>query len=292
MTITNTRLQRPTSSFAPTTVKNDETKTVAKTDKPVEKPVDTLDNKAPTTKLKSEPQMPKVNGDVDTKALYSNDDTPTELKREDFVTEMADKKMSVKTAIPGVDASRADLNADGVISGKEEWSEMFSRIDAKESKGKGGRDVADLTQQPVSDALNAVRAAPGDATGKARYSAAELQGMSNAMKGAMETLPTQAKPGTDYIGRKLSKDAISTGMFAGWGGNSAEVVHDPKLGFLKRQGDGPLVPMTPSEVKDFAARMKESGPPNPMESGSEQHVKLWNRMFPKEAVGKSEECST
>lgn len=216
-------------------------------------------------------------------APVRTDDPPqqaTTLSRDEFVTAMADKGISAATLAKGVNVAAADLNGDGVISGKAEANALFTQLD-KFEKAKTGPDVVSLEEAPVKAAVEALQAAEGGKTGRARYQPAQLENMQTAISdgGIQNDTCTTVPAGTkDYLGRKLSPDAIALNIT---NRATTTVVHDPKLGFMKQLEGGPLVPMTGDEIKAFQKNFSQN---RPEDFGNDEAARLWNRMFPKDKV--------
>ncbi len=246
--------------------------TALKKDAPVqttETPVKT----APTTDATKTTPTPVKNAPT-TDATKT---APTKMTKQEFVDELGGKSISAKSSVKGVNVAMADLNGDGVVQGKAESAELFKQLN-KIEKAKTGPDTVEL-EKPVADALNGLRAAPETTAGKPRYSKTVRDDMNVAIT-AGSTHGDSARfiePGAkDYLGRKLSPEAVIVPVM---NKETTEVVHDPKLGFLKRQNDGALVPMSAEEVKAFASSLQK-----PDDNGPRAPATIWNRMHPNDTV--------
>jgi hypothetical protein len=233
------------------------------------------------------PQMPNADTDVDTSGIYDNKPAMT---RAEFVQEFGQKMVSAR--VGGKDAPRADLNHDGVIQGEKEWSALFTEVE-RPDKNKDN-EVADLKNKAVKASIDGLRAAPDAKPGKPALSAQQENGIAYALgTGAPSNGQAAYAAGQkDYLGRKLSAQTIELPISAG-AGRGANVFHDPKLGFFKQPSDGgALVPMTPAEVKQLAALLREHKP-TPTAGSDDSSVpyrELWNRMNPKQTVETTGEC--
>lgn len=208
---------------------------------------------------------------------------PTIMSKEEFLTELANRRMSAAAKIPGVNVAAADLNNDGVIAGKDEWSAAFHQVDRVDKNGDAGSINPSL--KPVNDALTALRSAPEATTaGRSVYSKAEMNMMSYALEGGDPNIggakPYEG-PKKDYLGRSISSRAVELDLNAG-PTKSVTVVYDPANGrfFKKLDGKAP-VPLTADESKALTNNLKDHHP-NQVTENNDFYKRLFIGAFPKE----------
>jgi hypothetical protein len=242
--------------------------------KPVEVKKPTVENK-PVEDKPVEVKKPTVeNKPVEEKPV---EEKPTTLTRADFVKEMSGKSIAANAPVRGLHVGKADLNADGVIQGDQEANALFDELNRVE-KATTGPAVVSLREKKVQNAVDDLRAAPGNQQGKARYSKDDLEQMTTTLKqgGYTDEATYLGKDTKDYLGRKVSSDALTMNISDR---PPLRVVHDSKLGWLKSQNDGPLVPMTQADV----ALLKKNAM-RPDDFSNDASVQFWNLLHPEKKV--------
>ncbi len=216
--------------------------------------------------------------------LDGNSDT--KLTKAQFLERFGDKSIRADTRLPGAAyLDRADLNDDGVISGRAEWAEAFKEVDLYDKNGDA--DSVDASNEKVAASLSSLDAATDGAKGRAFYGARQRTVMSSQLEaGEPHANSASSYDGkrTDYLGRQLS-DRVHTVTLGSGSSGDVDLVYDSKKNrFYKSQNGGPLIALTRSELADVKKNLANHYPSDGTDTPINWHYNIiYAGLFPDQA---------
>ena len=240
------------------------------------------DKNASTTKAPTDDGTTKTTTDAPKNDVVEDVPDPV-LTKAQFLDKYGDTSVRADTRLPGrAYLDHADVNDDGVISGREEWALAFKEVDRADKNGDAGS--VDTRNAKVAASLASLDKAPKNAVGKKAYGDRANTIMSSKLEaGEPHASTASAYEGrrVDYLGRKLSDKVYNVTLGYGSAGDVNLVYDQKKDRFYKQQQNGPLVPLSPKERDDVRKNLANHYPSN--EPTNWSYNMIYVGLFPKEA---------